>query len=294
MVAPVSNRDILRQALDLRRSQGLAASDAVEILDFVTNLGLQIRFCDIPSADGLYLSTRKPTIVLGAHRPIGRQRFTCAHELGHHVLGHGTHVDEKLQLASDSTRSHQEFAADLFAGFLLMPRPAVVTRFKAHGTLPDKASPRQVLHISRELNVSYTALIVHSKASLSLLSDDHAKHLSHHSPGEIERKLSPIGSLPGRLITVTPSWPNVPVDIEVDDHLLLSPSLCTEGDVTLMVEGRPDFKLAVATQPGIGRILGSKPDSWARHLRVRQKGYVGLARFRHLHDPTFNGQNSRL
>ena len=43
--------------------------------------------------EGLYLRQEKPEIWIGL-RPLVRHTFNCAHELGHHVFGHGSTLDE--------------------------------------------------------------------------------------------------------------------------------------------------------------------------------------------------------
>lgn len=112
----------LTEALKLRRQKGLSPQQAIDIFDFTRDLGIEVNFVDIPSMEAMYLKQKIPTILISYHRPPGRQVFNCAHELGHHIFGHGTKVDEYLenQQVRGITDS-EEYLADRFASFFLMP-----------------------------------------------------------------------------------------------------------------------------------------------------------------------------
>jgi len=40
--------------------------------------------------EGMYYRGDPARIVIGARRPLSRRNFTCGHELGHHIFGHGS------------------------------------------------------------------------------------------------------------------------------------------------------------------------------------------------------------
>ena len=56
-------------------------------------LGVMVRFNNI-NMEGMYQKGSPPQIHLSAHRPLSRRGYNCAHELGHHVFGHGSSIDE--------------------------------------------------------------------------------------------------------------------------------------------------------------------------------------------------------
>ena len=64
-----------------------------------------------------------PLLFVNGRQPPTRQRFTLAHEFGHHRLGHATVVD-RPQAFSDS-HDPLEVEANAFAAELLIPRPAM-------------------------------------------------------------------------------------------------------------------------------------------------------------------------
>ena len=64
----------------------------------------------------MYHQGSGPTVILSSLRPPGRRAFTCGHELGHHVSGDGTRVDQLVGQWQPPTFDSREFAADCFAG----------------------------------------------------------------------------------------------------------------------------------------------------------------------------------
>ena len=74
---------------------------------------------------GAYVaSAGAPLLLVNGRQAVSRQRFTLAHEFGHHRLGHATVVDEQAAI-SGYLRDPKEVAANAFAAEFLMPRPAV-------------------------------------------------------------------------------------------------------------------------------------------------------------------------
>ena len=81
----------------------------------------------------MYYKSPEPHIILSSLRPAGRRAFTCAHELAHHFRGDSVHVDELVEQWKRPRRfDPKEFAADCFAGALLMPKMAVERAFALH------------------------------------------------------------------------------------------------------------------------------------------------------------------
>ena len=91
-------REAMRSAFATRRALGIAREDPVNVFDVAIALGVEVRFQDAPSLEGMFARDPHPLILLPSsrHRPMPRIRYSCAHELGHSQLGHGTHVAEYL------------------------------------------------------------------------------------------------------------------------------------------------------------------------------------------------------
>jgi IrrE N-terminal-like domain len=78
---------------------------------------------------GVYLP--QPVIFLNGDQPSVRLRFTLAHELGHHWMGHGKAVDDLATLHDrDDPR---EIEANAFAGEFLTPKAAVLRQLDERG-----------------------------------------------------------------------------------------------------------------------------------------------------------------
>ncbi len=65
-----------------------------------------------------------PLLFVNGHQALSRQRFTIAHEFGHHRMGHSTVVDDQAAIGPGA-HDPGEVAANAFAAEFLMPRDAV-------------------------------------------------------------------------------------------------------------------------------------------------------------------------
>lgn len=73
-------------------------------------------------------------IHLSSLRPLARRAFNCAHELGHHLLGHGSSIDELRE--NQLVRPWDvpdEYSADTFAAYALMPTLGLRNAFAKRG-----------------------------------------------------------------------------------------------------------------------------------------------------------------
>jgi Zn-dependent peptidase ImmA (M78 family) len=136
--------DASEKAINLRQQQNLRLIDAVSVLDIAENLGVEVRFIDIPSMEGMYIKEPGPLILLTSLRHPGRLAFTCAHELGHHIYKHGTRVDELIENRIGTRGDDRdEFVASSFASFLLMPKTAINRAFSLREWDPQQSKPDQ-------------------------------------------------------------------------------------------------------------------------------------------------------
>lgn len=89
----------------------------VDPVEIAHHLGLEVMIADFEddSVSGLL---RDGIIYANYLEPTYRQRFTMAHEIGHHRL-HKTTLD--LYRSQDASRTPEEREADSFAAALLMP-----------------------------------------------------------------------------------------------------------------------------------------------------------------------------
>ena len=133
----------LSLAEDVRKRYNL--SRPIDLIDLAEKLGVDVYFRPFSDEiDGFYLALPgiKPVIAInniGAKSP-RRQRFTLAHEIGHHLLAHRTGCAD---IIGYDTRNAKDTAAertcDRFASELLMPETDVRSRLA--DVNPDGGNP---------------------------------------------------------------------------------------------------------------------------------------------------------
>lgn len=272
-------KDALMKALRLRRDRGISPEAPLCPYDLADDLGIEVRFMDLPSLEGVYSKWPEPVIVVSSLRPPGRQVYTCGHELGHHVYGHGFRIDELLADEDSEPVEDEEFLANCFAGFLLMPKGAITSGFTSRGWNPESSTPMQVYTVAGWLGVGYETLVTHLRASLGLLNSARAKSLRKISPKSIRAEL--LGrACQGNLVVVDPWWSGRAIDLQVGDLVLAMPRALSEKPCIDLVRSDHQGTLLQAVLPGLGRIC--HPDSgWSAFVRVSRRGYVGRGIFRH-------------
>ena len=265
------------------RKQGNIASDApCNVFDLAIEMGIEIRFAPLPSAEGVY-SPGKPVIVVSSLRPQGRQSFTCAHELGHHIYGHGEQFDELVEERGNNRRyDPKEFEANCFASELLMPKTTVLRGLVARGWNVKNLSAEQCYRIASWLGVGYVTLIRHLHLGMEFLTPQKAADLEKIKLPQIRESI--LGEkTKEHLVLVDECWDGRPIDARVDDLILLPSSVQIEGSNITPVRRFRGGCLVRAARPGIGRAtLPSR--TWAQYIRVSRKEFKGLAMFRHLEE----------
>lgn len=275
-------REALGAALQLRTSNGKNLVDPICIYDFAESLKIEVRFADIPSLEGMYSSTPRPTIILGSERPAGRRAYTCGHELGHHRFGHGTRVDEfRPDDAGPAPFEPEEFLAQSFAGFLLMPKLAICNAFACRGWKPAGATPEQIYRISNLFGVTYSGLIHHMARALQILAEPEADRLLAVKLPGIRSQF--ITDSKRQLVLVDEFWKGRPIDVEVGDIVHAPSGIACEGGCLTHIGQTAEGELFEASRPGYGRFTNSRT-GWASFVRVSRHFYVGRSIYRHLEE----------
>ncbi len=144
-------------ALRLRLGMGFAPIDIWRTLEKL-EIPLALHDFGEGGGDGLYLweDERALIVINSALRP-SRQRYTAAHELGHHEMHrHGT---ERTLFADThvgaGTEDRLEKEAEAFAAYLLAPDETLHAWVSEH---PGEVTPETVVALMGELGLSYLAL----------------------------------------------------------------------------------------------------------------------------------------
>jgi hypothetical protein len=271
-------RTAIRKALDARAELGIPSNEPLNVYDAAVDLNCEVLFVDIPSAEGMYLRDEPPTIVVSSRRPQVRQVYTCAHELGHHRLGHGEVIDELFEMRTRSTTdSAREREADAFAGSLLMTPTAVDRAFSDRGIVPELADPRTIMVIASYFQVGYATLVRHLQVGIKRLSWARAEELLRISPRQIRSGVFGFHSAEP-LIIVDEKWVSrVALDCTVGDWIHAPARSSGTGAVYAHEEStiRVIFN---ARAPGTGAL--TLPDGKVITVRIARKNYVGRLKFR--------------
>jgi hypothetical protein len=282
---PPNRMDLARRGMskadEVRDRFDIPPQTAINVFDLCGerfNPKILVRFKDI-SMEGLYLRRSKPEIWLGL-RPLVRRVFNCAHELGHHVFGHGSTFDElKAEGEDDQAFEPDEFLVNAFAGYLLMPRLAVVNAFRLRGWKTEDANPDQYFVVSCSLGVGYETLTSHVFYSLGLIGDPAFQELRRVGLPSIRKGM--LGDhAPERLLVIDSHYTLPTVDMEVGTVVILPSGTEAENDNLALIADMPRGRLFRATQPGITRVF-SPDGKWALLIRTMWDQYHGLGRYRH-------------
>lgn len=243
-----------------------------------------VRFNDI-NMEGMYDREPKPRIHVSALRPLARRTFTCAHELGHHVFGHGSTIDELRDDQSKSAeRPPNEILADAFAAFVLMPTLGLREAFTKRGLDPNKASATEMYAIACNFGVGQSTLVNHLAYGIEMINPIQRAQLGRITPKMIRTQL--LGEVVPEPLTVADQhWNSATLDTEEGAFLLLPASVVVDTTILMPQRDLAAGRLFKAMKPGITRVV-IPGTSWATYVRVARRQYVGLARFRHLEDMT--------
>ncbi len=267
------------KALSLRKRMGVNLEDAICPIDIAEALQIEVRLVDLPSMEGMYVAGDVPKILLSCLRPQGRRNFTCAHEIGHHIMGHGQQFDEMNgEKSARRAIDPREFSANCFAAYFLMPKATVDSGVVRREFRYPTLKPEQAYAVASWLGVGYKTFINHLDYGLGMVSRIQADRLRKQEPRTIRQAV--LGkTVASHLHVVSPAWSGRAIDCEVGDYLLLPDGAICEGAPL----GTPELLTIgtlVQTQcTGIGRV-SSNAGRWAAFVRVSRHHYVGRSRYR--------------
>lgn len=256
----------------------LTIIDPEEIAHF---LGCEVRYEDLDSLEGIYSKDPKPVIIIGSHRPIGRKKFTCAHELGHHIFKHGTQLDEIDKTGKQNAQLEEEFLVDCFAGFLLMPKITVCNAMAIRNIDPSVISPIQIYTLSSLFGVGYSTILSHMTFSLKILSIKQYENLKKTTPKDIKKQFNLNANT--ELFIVDSLWKGRSVDLQLGDIIITPNDIKVEGENLIEdPSATAEYSFFEAKKVGYSRLLNN--EGWGTHVRISRRDYRGLSKFRFLDD----------
>jgi Zn-dependent peptidase ImmA (M78 family) len=272
----------MQMAIATRAKAKLDQHSPICIYGLCEVLGVTVRFNNI-NMEGMYQRGTPPRIHLSARRPLPRRAYNCAHELGHHVFGHGSSIDELREDAKDHPwKDPKEFLADTFAGFALMPVIGLRRAFAARGWMPETATAVEMFTIACDFGVGYGTLITHLSAGVNMISRARAGVLHRVTPKALRADI--LGAFASEPLIIADHHRAGPtLDAEVKTLLLLPPRAEAIGDRLVHERDLASGRLFRAARPGVVQASADN-GAWAVFVRVAPEAYVGLAQYRHLED----------
>lgn len=193
----------MRAALRLQRDLGLDQGDArghrVDVFGAIYRKNVPLLFRKLEPLLGAYLrEDGNPGIILTTRRPLGQQRFTAAHELGHYVMDHDPHADDDSILRRSPDRPSDymslptaEQEADAFASYFLVPDWLITTLMQRHDWSPQHfQDPGVVYQLALRMGASYRATLF-ALTRNRVIASGVRQQLADVKPATIKRSLVP-------------------------------------------------------------------------------------------------------
>ena len=221
-----ARRDGIRAAQQQHQRMASTMRERVDVFGAIQEERIWLFFNRLGNLFGAYKRDGATAgIVINAQHPLSLQRFTGAHEFGHHVLGHQASADDEDRIYSRSNVL-QEVAAQAFAGEFLLPIQLTNYTLKTMG-LGGKGvhlSATDVYQFALELGVSYSAAVT-QLVGQKKLSISEGRRLRDERPKAIKVELG--GDRPKN------SWADVWLLDQTQEGRELLPRVRDEIHVTL-------------------------------------------------------------
>ncbi len=189
-----AHEEAMFAAADAHDELRLDATQRIDVFAAIEGLGLELLFRPLRNVSGLYVpgaNRRDGGVLITSYHGLARQRFTAAHELGHHWLEHEASIDLETEILTRAARarlSDDEMVAEAFASWFLMP-PELVDRVLTDLSVSKPRSAEDVYALSLRLGTSYQATAYHLP-SLKLASTAVARGWANRPPKLVKTALS--------------------------------------------------------------------------------------------------------
>ena len=264
---------IILKALKTRRTYlGVEAHLPICPYTLCEAMGFDLRFVKISSFEGMYIA-KQNRVFISSSRPEGRKRFTCAHEIGHHVLGHGTVIDEILECGSNK---QEEQEADFFASMLLMPSSSIKRIIQRYGVAIEDMTEIDAYKISKYFGVSYQAFITHIRINLGFITYNHYQSLRNARLQDIRFAISGLNTK-NQVFSIGAWWDEKAIELEVGDLIISDTELFIDGPQILQPVDNVDKYIYEAKSTGISRIFN---DDWSCFIKVCRYKFQGMYQYK--------------
>ncbi len=173
---------------------GVDRTDRVDVFSVLEATEADVFFRPLKSICGAYLPSEGPlpAMLINSNMPLSRQRYTAAHELGHVYMKHRTvSLDREVGIVFEERKdlNEEEFAAEAFAAFFLMPKPLVMRSIRELHIEVTQLNPAAVYLLALKMGTSYVAT-VNQIHTLKLIRWATAARLRNVRPKLIKQELN--------------------------------------------------------------------------------------------------------
>lgn len=151
---------IQKEATRLRNLWGLGPTDPVSLSSLIIKLNVLIVFKKLNQLfSGMsMISENNSFLLINSNHPIGRQNFTICHEL-YHVFVQKEPKLHSCIIEGFDKKDKEEYAANMFASFFLMPSEGIIGLIPEHELKKNKVSLPTILRIEQFYQCSRSATL---------------------------------------------------------------------------------------------------------------------------------------
>jgi len=159
-----AHQEAIIAAADAHDELDIDAFARIDVFAAMAHQRLKVIFKPLAGCAALYLPSvlgSRPGALINSHHPLALQRYSGAHEFGHHRFDHGAQVDNEVELRlSRRALPPHEMLAEAFAAWFLMPPERADVALETLG-IERPQSPADVYALALRFGTSYTATCVH-------------------------------------------------------------------------------------------------------------------------------------
>lgn len=173
-----------KKALEFRKSQGFNGRESIHLSSFLQSLDIVTLFKPM-SGHMSGMAVKVKNIHKGDHRfmminsnhTLGRQHFTICHEL-YHLFIQENFTSQTCQTAIFNRKDIEEYNADIFATYFLLPYDGILNQIDDLDELEkkDSISLATVLKLEQYFSCSRAAIVFRLK-DLGFISESYAEQL---------------------------------------------------------------------------------------------------------------------
>jgi Zn-dependent peptidase ImmA (M78 family) len=159
-----AHREAMIVAFEAHEDLAIDTFARIDVFDAMAASGLRLVFRDLQESAALYLPANlggTPGAIINALHPLALQRYSGAHEYGHHLFGHGEQIDRNSEpRGPGAALAPAEKLAEAFAAWFLMPPEAADAVLDRLG-ITQIARPLDAYALALRLGTSFSATCTH-------------------------------------------------------------------------------------------------------------------------------------